>query len=191
MGFEKSKLQLKYETEIRQRLMSERGYKNINQVPRIEKIVINVGVGDGRDNPKAVESAVGTLNIIAGQKPVVTKARKSISNFKLRQGMKIGAMVTLRGHLMWYFLERLVSVVLPRVRDFQGVSIKNFDGRGNYNLGIKDQMVFPEIIFDEIVFLKGMQITIVTTSGDNLDAAHMLAALGMPFNDFGSLAKVA
>jgi large subunit ribosomal protein L5 len=191
MGFEKSNLQKKYEEQIRPALMESRGYSNVHQVPRLLKVVVNVGAGDGRDNPKAVEAVVGTLQIIAGQKPVVTKARKSISNFKLRQGMKIGVMVTLRGHLMWNFLEKLVSVVLPRVRDFQGVSAKNFDGRGNYNLGLKDQLVFPEIIFDEIVYLKGLQITIVTSAPNNIEGAHLLSALGMPFNDFGREAKVA
>lgn len=191
MGFEKSRLQTKFETEIRPALLAARGYKNVHQVPRLQKVVINVGAGDGRDNPKSVESVTSTLQIISGQKPVVTKARKSISNFKIRQGMKIGVMVTLRGHLMWNFLDKLVSVVLPRVRDFQGVSAKNFDGRGNYNLGLKDQLVFPEIVFDEIVYLKGMQITIVTSAPNNIEGAHLLHALGMPFNDFGREAKVA
>jgi large subunit ribosomal protein L5 len=187
----KSRLQQRYNDEVKGRLLEERGFKNVMQVPRISKIVINVGAGEGRDNPKAVENVVQTLTIIAGQKPVVTKARKSISNFKLRAGMKIGAMVTLRNHQMWHFLDKLVTVVLPRVRDFQGVSIKNFDGRGNYNLGLKDQLVFPEIIFDEIGLLKGMQITIVTTATNDLDAAALLSQLGMPFNDYDAVAKVA
>jgi large subunit ribosomal protein L5 len=191
MAFAQSRLQQRYSAEVRPALLRDRGYGNVHQVPRLEKIIINVGVGEGRDNPKALESAVGTLGIIAGQHPVVTKARKSISNFKIRAGMKIGTMVTLRGHVMWHFLDKLVTVVLPRVRDFQGVSVKNFDGRGNYNLGLKDQLVFPEIVFDEIQFLKGMQITLVTTAPNNVEAAHLLSRLGMPFNDFDSVAKVA
>jgi large subunit ribosomal protein L5 len=131
------------------------------------------------------------IEAVTGQKCVVTKARKSISNFKIRQGMKIGAMVTLRGQRMWHFLDKLVSITLPRVRDFQGVSIRNFDGRGNYNLGLKDQLVFPEIVFDEVVYLKGLQITIVTSASNNFEAAQLLHMLGMPFNDYESVAKVA
>lgn len=191
MSIAKSRLQERYVTEVRPALLQERGYTNVHQVPRIEKVVVNVGVGEGRDKPQALEAVVATLGIITGQRAMVTKARKSISNFKLRTGMKIGAMVTLRGHVMWHFLDKLMNVVLPRVRDFQGVSVKNFDGYGNYNLGLKDQLVFPEIIFDEIEFLKGMQITIVTTATNNVDGAHLLAQLGMPFNDFETVAKVA
>jgi large subunit ribosomal protein L5 len=191
MAIEKSRLQERYSSEIRPRLLEERNYGNVMRVPRIQKIVINVGAGEGRDKPQAIESAVAMLTTITGQKPVVTKARKSISNFKIREGMKIGAMVTLRGHMMWHFLDKLVSVVLPRVRDFQGVSIKNFDGRGNYNLGLKDQLVFPEIVFDEIGALKGMQITIVTSADNNIDAAALLSQIGMPFNDYTPVAKVA
>jgi large subunit ribosomal protein L5 len=188
---ERSRLQDRYVSEIRPRLLEERSLGNVMRVPRVEKIVVNVGVGEGRDKPQAIESAVAMLTTITGQKPVVTKARKSISNFKIRAGMKIGCMVTLRGHMMWHFLDKLVSVVLPRVRDFQGVSIKNFDGRGNYNLGLKDQLVFPEIVFDEIGALKGMQITIVTSADNNIDAAALLSQLGMPFNDYTPVAKVA
>jgi large subunit ribosomal protein L5 len=191
MAIAKSRLQERYNTEIRQRLLEERGYGNVMRVPRIEKIVVNVGAGEGRDKPQAIENAVAMLTTITGQKPMVTLARKSISNFKIRQGMKIGAMVTLRGHMMWHFLDKLVSVVLPRVRDFQGVSVKNFDGRGNYNLGLKDQLVFPEIVFDEIGALKGMQITIVTSADNNIDAAALLSQIGMPFNDYTPVAKVA
>jgi large subunit ribosomal protein L5 len=191
MAQSKSRLQTRYETEIRPALLKERALSNIMMVPRLQKVVINVGLGEGRDNPKPVEAAVKTLQTIAGQKPVVTKARKSISNFKIRTGMKIGAMVTLRNHQMWHFLDKLMSVTLPRVRDFQGVSVKNFDGRGNYNLGLKYQLVFPEIVFDEIEFLKGMQITIVTTAKNNVEAAHLLSRLGMPFNDYETVAKVA
>ncbi|MCC7478626.1 50S ribosomal protein L5 [bacterium] len=186
-----SRLKERYDSEVRQKLLTERGYSNIMMVPRVTKVVINVGAGEGRDNPKAIENAVSTLGTITGQKPVVTKARKSISNFKIRTGMKIGAMVTLRGMRMWHFLDKLFSVTMPRIRDFQGVSVKNFDGRGNYNLGLKDQLVFPEIVFDEVVYLKGMQITIVTTAKNNLEAAQLLQLLGMPFNDYESMAKVA
>jgi large subunit ribosomal protein L5 len=186
-----SRLKERYESEVRQKLLEERGYKNVMMVPRVTKVIINVGVGEGRDNPKAIENAVSTVNTITGQKCVVTKARKSISNFKIRQGMKIGAMVTLRGMRMWHFLDKLFSVAMPRIRDFQGFSVKNFDGRGNYNLGLKDQLVFPEIVFDEVVYLKGMQITIVTTAKTNLEAANLLQLLGMPFNDYESMAKVA
>jgi large subunit ribosomal protein L5 len=191
MGLPKSRLHEKYDSEIRARLMTERGFRNMMEVPRVTKIIINVGAGEGKENPKALQNAVGTLRIIAGQQPVVTKARKSISNFKVRAGMKIGCMVTLRGHRMWHFLDKLMNVVLPRVRDFQGISVKNFDGRGNYNLGLKDQLIFPEIIFDEVETLKGMQITIVTTAKDNVEGAHLLAYLGMPFNDYASAQKVA
>jgi large subunit ribosomal protein L5 len=191
MALIKSRLQDRYETEVRPRMYTERGYANVMMVPRISKVVINVGAGEGRDNPKAIENAIQMVQIIAGQKPVVTKARKSISNFKIRAGMKIGVMVTLRNHVMWHFLDKLMNVVLPRVRDFQGVSVKNFDGRGNYNLGMKDQLVFPEIVFDEIGALKGLQITIVTSGKNNVESAQLLAYLGMPFNDYDTVARVA
>ena len=191
MKLVKSRLQEKYEQEVRPRLQTERGLKNIHMVPQVVKIVVNCGVGEGRDNPKALENAVLTLATVTGQQPVVTRARKSISNFKIRAGMKIGAMVTLRRHVMWHFLDKLMNVVLPRVRDFQGVSVKNFDGRGNYNLGLKDQLVFPEIIFDEIEYLKGMQVSIVTSAHSDVEAAHLLAYLGMPFNDYETVSKVA
>ena len=191
MGLVKSRLQAKFEDEVRAQLQTQLGLKNINQVPRPEKIVVNIGVGEARDNPKAMENALSTLEIITGQKPVVTLARKSVSNFKLRAGMKNGCMVTLRSHVMWHFLDKLVNVVLPRVRDFQGVSVKNFDGSGNFNLGLKDQLVFPEIIFDEIGALKGLQITVVTSAKDNVEGAHLLSYLGMPFNDYDTVAKVA
>lgn len=191
MGLAKSRLLDRYTTEVRPRMLTERGYSNPMMVPRIIKVVVNVGAGEGRDNPKAIESALAMVQSITGQKPVVTKARKSISNFKIRAGMKIGVMVTLRGHIMWHFLDKLMNVVLPRVRDFQGVSVRYFDGYGNYNLGMKDQLVFPEIVFDEIVFLKGMQITIVTSAKSNAEAAQLLSYLGMPFNDYDTVARVA
>jgi large subunit ribosomal protein L5 len=191
MALAKSRLQERYVNEVRPKLKDERGIANIHDVPRVVKVCVNIGAGEGKDNPKAVDNCVTTLQIITGQQPVITKARKSISNFKIRQGMKIGCMVTLRGHMMWHFLDKLLNVVLPRVRDFQGVSVKNFDGRGNYNLGLKDQLVFPEIIFDEIGALKGLQITIVTSAKNDVEAAHLLSQLGMPFNDFETVAKVA
>jgi len=191
MAIVKSRLQERFETEVRPRMLTERGYANVMMVPRVQKVIVNVGAGEGRDNPKAIENAVQMVQTITGQKPVITKARKSISNFKIRAGMKIGVMVTLRNHLMWHFLDKLMNVVLPRVRDFQGVSVKNFDGRGNYNLGLKDQLVFPEIVFDEIGALKGMQITIVTTGRNNVESAQLLAYLGMPFNDYETVARVA
>jgi large subunit ribosomal protein L5 len=191
MGLAKSRLQERYESEVRPRMLTERGYRNPMMVPRVVKVVLNVGVGEGRDNPKALENATSMLQTITGQKPVVTKARKSISNFKVRAGMKIGTMVTLRGHVMWHFLDKLMNVVLPRVRDFQGVSVRYFDGWGNYNLGLKDQLVFPEIVFDEIVYMKGLQITVVTTAQSNPEAAQLLAYLGMPFNDYETVARVA
>jgi large subunit ribosomal protein L5 len=191
MGLPKSRLQDKYEQEVRERLLAEHNFRNVMEVPKVVKVVINVGAGEGKENPKALQNAQATVRMIAGQQPVITKARKSISNFKVRAGMKIGCMVTLRNHVMWHFLDKLLNVVLPRVRDFQGISVKNFDGRGNYNLGLKDQLIFPEIIFDEVEMLKGMQITIVTTAKDNVEGAHLLAALGMPFNDYETAQKVA
>lgn len=191
MGFEKSRLQEKYDKDIRPLLMTQLGLKNINLVPRVGKIVLNIGVGEARDNPKAMENAIQTLEIISGQKAMVTLAKKSVSNFKVRAGMKNGCMVTLRGHVMWHFLDKLMNVVLPRVRDFQGVSVKNLDSQGNFNLGLKDQLVFPEIIFDEIGSLKGLQITVVTTAKNHVEGAHLFSYLGMPFNDYDTVAKVA
>src|SRR5688572_27857634 len=156
--------------------------KNIMQVPRIEKVVVNIGMGEAMDNPKALESAVSDLTIIAGQKPVMTKARKSIANFKLREGRLIGTKVTLRGNRMWAFLDRLLSTALPRVRDFRGVSPNAFDGRGNYTLGLRDQLIFPEIEYDKIDKLRGMEVTIVTTAKDDDQARVLLQLLGMPFS---------
>lgn len=185
-----SPLKIEYDTRIKKELMAERGYANVMQVPKIVKVCINVGVGEGKDNPKALESAVKTVTKIAGQKALITRAKKSVSNFKLRQGNPIGVMTTLRGHLMWHFLYKLVNVVLPRIRDFHGVSIKQFDGRGNYSIGLKDQLVFTEITFDEVDFIKGMQINIVTTAENDIEAAYLLKKLGMPFNDFTLIEKV-
>lgn len=155
--------------------------KNIMQVPRIEKIVVNIGMGEAMDNPKSLESAVADLVIITGQKPVMTQARKSIANFKLREGRLIGTKVTLRGDRMWAFLDRLINTALPRVRDFRGVSPNAFDGRGNYTLGIHDQLIFPEIEYDKIDKLRGMEVTIVTTAKNDDQARVMLDMLGMPF----------
>jgi large subunit ribosomal protein L5 len=152
------------------------------QVPRIQKVVVNIGMGEAMDNPKALEAAVNDLTIITGQKPVQTKARKSIANFKLREGRLIGTKVTLRGDRMWAFLDRLMTVALPRVRDFRGISGNAFDGRGNYTLGLRDQLIFPEIEYDKIDKLRGMEVTIVTTAKNDDQARTMLQMLGMPFS---------
>ena len=172
----------RYKKEVAPALFSGFGFKNVMQVPRIEKVVVNIGLGEALDNPKALEAAVSDLTQITGQKPVQTKARKSIANFKLREGRLIGAKVTLRGERMWAFLDRLMSTALPRVRDFRGVSPNAFDGRGNYTLGLKDQLVFPEIEYDKIDKLRGMEITIVTSARTDEHARALLKALGMPFS---------
>lgn len=156
-------------------------YRNVMEVPRIQKVVINIGLGEAMDNPKALEAAVGDLATISGQKPIQTKARKSIANFKLREGRVIGAKVTLRGERMWSFLDRLINVALPRVRDFRGISPDSFDGRGNYTLGLRDQLIFPEIEYDKIDKLRGMEVTIVTTAKNDEHARTLLKLLGMPF----------
>src|SRR5512132_2964899 len=177
-----NKMQEKYNTEVVPALRKAFDLKNIMQVPRIEKVVVNIGMGEALDNPKALEAAVSDLTIITGQKPVMTKARKSIANFKLREGRLIGTKVTLRGNRMWAFLDRLLSTALPRVRDFRGVSANAFDGRGNYTLGIKDQLVFPEIEYDKIDKLRGMEVTIVTSAQNDEQARALLQMLGMPFS---------
>ncbi|MBI4593564.1 MAG: 50S ribosomal protein L5 [Candidatus Rokubacteria bacterium] len=164
-------------------LMKERGYSNPLAVPRLEKIVINMGVGEGRENAKVLDFATGDLQAIAGQKPVVTRAKKSIANFKLREGVPIGAKVTLRGARMYEFFDRLVSVALPRVRDFKGVPPKGFDGRGNYALGLREQLIFPEIVYDKVDKVRGMDINIVTTAGTDEEARALLTHLGMPFRE--------
>lgn len=171
----------RYKSEITPKLMKRFGYKNQMQLPRLRKIVVNVGLGEATANPKLIESTVQEVTAITGQKPVVTRARKSIANFKLRQGMPIGVMVTLRRERMWEFLDRLVSISLPRVRDFRGVSGRAFDGAGNYTLGLKEQIVFPEINFDKVDKVKGMNITIVTSAETNEEAKELLTQLGMPF----------
>jgi large subunit ribosomal protein L5 len=175
-------MQERYNKEIVPALRNAFDLKNVMQVPRIEKVVVNIGLGEAMDNPKALESAVSDLTIITGQKPVTTKARKSIANFKLREGRLIGTKVTLRGERMWAFLDRLLSTALPRVRDFRGVSANAFDGRGNYTLGLRDQLIFPEIEYDKIDKLRGMEVTIVTTAKDDDQARVLLQLLGMPFS---------
>ena len=177
-----NRMQERYNTEIVPALRKAFDLKNIMQVPRIEKVVVNIGMGEALDNPKALESAVSDLTIITGQKPVMTKARKSIANFKLREGRLIGTKVTLRGERMWAFLDRLLSTALPRVRDFRGVSANAFDGRGNYTLGLRDQLIFPEIEYDKIDKLRGMEVTIVTTAKNDDQARVLLQMLGMPFS---------
>ena len=162
-------------------MLQTQGYTNIMQVPSVKKVVVNIGLGEAMDNPKALEAAVGDLVQITGQKPVITKARKSIANFKLREGRAIGAKVTLRGERMWSFLDRLLNIVLPRVRDFRGVSADAFDGRGNYTLGLREQLIFPEIEFDKIDKIRGMEITIVTNAPSDDQATALLLMLGMPF----------
>jgi len=176
-----ARLKEKYEKEVAPALMQKFKYKSVMQVPRIEKIVINMGVGDAVQNPKVLDGAVADLTLISGQKPVVTKAKKSIAGFRLREGMPIGAKVTLRGDRMYHFLDKLVNVALPRVRDFRGVSAKAFDGRGNYTLGIKEQLIFPEIDYDKIDKVRGMDIVIVTTAKTDEEARELLEQMGMPF----------
>lgn len=176
-----SRLQEKYMNEIMPALVEKFGYKNIMEVPKIEKIVLNMGIGDARENPKGLEAAVAELGLISGQKPLVTKARKSVANFKLREGMPIGAKVTLRSEKMFHFMDKLVSITLPRVRDFNGVSKDSFDGRGNYALGVKEQLIFPEIEYDKVDKVRGMDIIIVTTAKTDEEARELLKLMGMPF----------
>lgn len=176
-----SRLKEQYTNEIMEAMMKKFGYKNIMQVPKLEKIVINMGVGEAKDNPKTLESAVNDLTTISGQKPVITKARKSIANFKIREGMPIGCKVTLRGDKMYDFADRLISLALPRVRDFRGVSANSFDGRGNYSLGIREQLIFPEISYDKIDKVRGMDIIFVTTAKTDEEAKELLTLMGMPF----------
>ncbi|MEN9563136.1 MAG: ribosomal protein [Chloroflexota bacterium] len=177
-----NKMQELYIKEVAPALFKSFGFKNVMQVPRLEKIVLNIGLGESMDNPKALEAAVADLTLVTGQKPVQTKARKSIANFKLREGRVIGTKVTLRGPRMWAFFDRLVNIALPRVRDFRGISPNAFDGRGNYTLGLKDQLVFPEIEYDKIDKLRGMEVTIVTTAQNDDEARALLRLLGMPFS---------
>jgi len=176
-----NRLREKYKKEIVPALRKAFQYKNVMQVPRVEKVVVNIGLGEAMDNAKALEAAVSDLTQITGQKPIMTKARKSIANFKLREGRIIGTKVTLRGERMWSFLDRLLNIALPRVRDFRGVSPDAFDGRGNYTLGLREQLIFPEIEYDKIDKLRGMEVTIVTTAGSDDHARLLLQLLGMPF----------
>lgn len=176
-----NKLKERYQKEVVPGLMKALEMKNMMQVPRIQKVVVNIGLGEALDNPKALDAAAADLAAITGQKPVITLARKSIANFKLREGRAIGAMVTLRGDRMWDFLDRLLNIVLARVRDFRGVSVESFDGRGNYTLGLREQIIFPEIEYDKVDKVRGLEVTIVTTAPNDDQAAKMLQLLGMPF----------
>jgi large subunit ribosomal protein L5 len=176
-----ARLQEYYQNEIVDRMMKEFGYKNVMQVPKITKVVLNMGLGEAIQNVKILDGAVDEMTVIAGQKAVITKARRSIAAFKLREGMPIGVTVTLRREKMYHFLDKLINLVLPRVRDFRGISAKAFDGRGNYTLGLKEQIIFPEIDYDKVEKIKGMNISIVTTAKNDEEARFLLKALGMPF----------
>lgn len=171
----------RYQGEVRQALMGQFGYSSIMAVPRIEKVVVNQGLGSSKDDSKAIDKASRELSLITLQKPITTKAKKSISNFKLRQGMPIGVKVTLRGERMYTFLDKLINIGLPRIRDFRGINPNSFDGRGNYNLGIKEQLIFPEITYDMVDQVRGMDVTIVTTAKSDEEARALLTALGFPF----------
>ncbi|WP_251425456.1 50S ribosomal protein L5 [Veillonella agrestimuris] len=176
-----SRLFERYNSEIKKSMQEKFQYKNVMEIPKIEKIVINIGVGDAVGNAKALESAVNDLTIIAGQKPVITKAKKSIANFKVREGMALGTKVTLRGERMYEFLDKLINAALPRVRDFRGISATAFDGRGNYALGLKEQLIFPEIEYDQVERVTGMDIIVVTSANTDEEARELLTQFGMPF----------
>ena len=176
-----ARLKNKYREEVMPALQQRFGYKNVMEIPRLEKVVINMGLGDCKDNSKALETAVSELTIIAGQKPLVTRAKKSIANFKVRAGMNVGAKVTLRGDRMYEFTDKLVSIVLPRTRDFRGVSAKAFDGRGNYSLGVREQLIFPEIEYDKVEKVRGMEMIFVTTAQSDEECKELLRLMGMPF----------
>lgn len=176
-----ARLKETYKNEIMGAMTNKFGYKNVMEVPKVEKIVINMGVGEARDNAKVLENAIADMQLISGQKPVITKAKKSVAAFKLREGMPIGCKVTLRGEKMYEFLDRLVNLALPRVRDFRGVSSTAFDGRGNYALGVKEQLIFPEVEYDKIDKVRGMDIIIVTTAHTDEEARELLTQFGMPF----------
>ena len=175
------RLQEKYDKEVRPALTEKFGYKNVMEIPKVEKIIINMGVGEAVGNPKALDSAVADLTVIAGQKPILTRAKKSLAAWKLREGMPIGCKVTLRGTRMYQFLDKFMNIALPRVRDFRGVSDKAFDGRGNYAVGLKEQLIFPEIEYDKIDKIRGMNIVIVTTAKTDEEAKELLKLMGMPF----------
>jgi large subunit ribosomal protein L5 len=175
------RLQDHYKAEVVPKLKAKFGYRNVMQVPRLSKVIVNMGLGDAIENIKVIDSAAEEIGVITGQKPVVTKARKSIANFKLRAGVPIGVMVTLRRDRMYYFLDKLMAIALPRVRDFKGVTPKGFDGRGNYTLGVKEQIIFPEVNYDKIDKIRGMNITIVTTARTDEEGLELLRLMGMPF----------
>lgn len=178
-----SRLREKYRTEITPALVQEFGFRSVMQTPGLVKAVLNIGMGEAIQNAKALDAAVGDLAAITGQKPVVTKAKKSVAAFKLREGMAIGAMVTLRGDRMYEFLDRLINIALPRIRDFRGVSRKSFDGRGNYSLGLREQILFPEIDYDKVDKIRGLEVAIVTSAPDDVQGYALLKRLGMPFHD--------
>lgn len=181
-----NRLREKYDKDVRKQMQDRFSYSNVHQIPRLEKVVINMSVGDAIANSKVLDTAVNELQAISGQKPVVTKAKKSIAAFKLREGMNIGAKVTLRGERMYVFLDKLFNVVLPRIRDFRGLPRKSFDGRGNYNMGLREQIVFPEINFDKVEKMRGMDIVIVTTAKNDEEATEFLTAMGLPLQKAGS-----
>ena len=176
-----ARLKEKYLNEVAPAMMQKFQYKSVMQIPKLEKVVINMGLGDTKDNAKGLDSAVSELGTITGQKPVITKAKKSVAAFKVRQGMSVGAKVTLRGNQMYEFLDKLFNIALPRVRDFRGVSVNSFDGRGNYSLGIKEQLIFPEIDYDKVDKIRGMDIIFVTTAETDEEARELLRLLGMPY----------
>lgn len=178
-----ARLKEKYQKEIRLALKDKFNYKNVMEIPKLEKVVINMGLGEAIQNPKALDAAVSDLTLISGQKPVITRAKKSIAAFKVREGMPIGAKVTLRGDRMYEFVDKLISVALPRVRDFKGVSPKAFDGRGNYTLGLREQLIFPEIEYDKIDKLRGMEVGLVTTARTDEESRELLRLMGMPFRE--------
>ena len=181
MSGERFRLRTKYQQEVAPQMQKKFAYGNVNEIPKIDKIVLNMGLGDVKDNSKSLKLAVEELQAIAGQKPIVTKARKSVANFKVRQGMDVGAKVTLRNERMYDFLDKLMSIALPRVRDFKGVSAKSFDCRGNYSMGIKEQLIFPEISYDQVEKVRGFDIVIVTTAKTDEEARELLRLMGMPF----------
>ncbi len=176
------RLKEKYTSEVAKAMMEKFGYKNVMEIPKVEKVVLNMGIGEAVANPKVIDSALADMTLISGQKPVVTRAKKSVAAFKIRAGMPIGAKVTLRGERMYYFLDKLFNVALARVRDFRGVSPKSFDGRGNYTMGIKEQLIFPEIEYDKVDKIRGMDIIIVTTAKTDEEARELLKLMGMPFS---------
>ncbi|HZT13555.1 MAG TPA: 50S ribosomal protein L5 [Candidatus Baltobacteraceae bacterium] len=181
-----NRLKEKYDKEVRKQLQERFAYENVHQIPKLEKVVINMSVGEAISNGKALDAAVAEMQAISGQKPVVTKAKKSIAAFKLREGMNIGAKVTLRGDRMYVFLDKLFNIVLPRIRDFRGLPRKSFDGRGNYNLGLREQIVFPEINFDKVDKMRGMDIVIVTSAKNDEEATEFLTAMGLPLQKTGA-----